>query len=106
MDRPTQELKAGEHTLIVKTYATAREFQAIQQTGLKSTKIEMAGETPKVSDFDASVIFEMHQELVRQMVVSLDGSAENVLDRCLELPSDDYDLIVTALDQIVTKKKS
>lgn len=105
MDRPTQELKAGEHTLIVKTYATAREHQLIQKTLLSSTKFEVSGETPRMSDFDASVIFDMHAELIRQMVVSLDGSEEKIVERCLDLPSEDFDTIVDTLDQLVSKKK-
>lgn len=112
MERDTKELviTLGEsltgHRFKVKTYATAREANAIQQAYFKGAKLEVVGEQPKISEFNPGVQFEVHQEMIRQMVVEMDGSAENLVDRCLELPNDAFNELVQELDQLVSKKKS
>lgn len=106
MDRDTKTVSAGSHEFVVKTYATAREHQAIQQSYFNGTKLEIVGDQPKVSEFNPGVQFEVQKEMVRQMVVLVDGSDENILDRCLDLPSDDFDALSAELDAIVSKKKS
>lgn len=105
MDRDTKVLTLTGHTFKVKTYATAREANAIQQAYFKGTKLEVVGEQPKISEFNPGVQFEVYQELVRQMVLDMDGTAENIVDRCLDLPSDQFDELVVELDQLVSKKK-
>lgn len=105
MERATQEIRIGDHAYVVKTYATAREANEIQQAYFKGTKLEVVGAEPKISEFNPGVQFDVHQEMVRQTVVSMDGSAEDIIERCLELPSDEFDELVQALDAIVSKKK-
>lgn len=105
MDRPTKDIVVSGRTFKVKTYATAREANAIQQAYFKGTKLEVVGEQPKISEFNPGVQFEVYQEMVRQMVLEMDGTADNIVDRCLDLPSDEFDELVTELDQLVSKKK-
>lgn len=104
MDRETKEIKLGEHTFVLKTYATGRETQAIQSVYFKGTKIGISDGTPTFSDLDPSVQFDVQQEMVRQMVVSLDGSTENIVDRVLDLPNEEYVEIIAILDALVSKK--
>jgi len=104
--RETTKATIGSHAYEVKTYATALEANTIQQAYFKGTKLEVVGDTPKISEFNPGVRFEVEQEMIRQVVVSMDDSAENVLERCLELPSSDFNELVAALDEIIAKKKS
>lgn len=106
MERETKEISFGKHKAVVKTYATAREHQTIQKALLKDAKFDVVGETPKLNDFDPTVLFSLHEEMVRQMVVSLDGSAEQIVDRYLDLPSADAEELVKVLDELVSKKNS
>lgn len=106
MERDAKEQKIGKYTFVIKTYATAREANAIQQTYLKGTKVEVVGEQPRISEFNPGVQFEVQQAMIREMVVSLDGSAENIVERCLDFPSDVFDELVAVLDGLVSKKKS
>ena len=105
-DRETKELTVGSRSFLVKTYATAREAHEIKQAYFKGTKLEVVGETPKISEFNPGVQFDVSLEMIRQMVVSMDGSAERIPERCEALPSDEFDELVNALDEIVSKKKS
>jgi hypothetical protein len=106
MDRETKELRIENFTFVVKTYATAREAQAIQQAYFKGMKVEVVGQEPKISEFSPAVQFDMQQEMIAQMVVSLDGNKENIATRCLDLPSDVYNELVTQLDDLVAKKSN
>ncbi len=106
MERETITFSVGKHQIVAKSYATAREHQAIQRTLLRDAKFDISAGAQKVTDFDPTVMFEMQEELVRQLVVSVDGVTEGLVDICFELPSEDFDALVTALDEIVSKKKS
>src|SRR5690242_14571426 len=103
MDRPTQTFRIGSppkvYEFVVKTYATAREAQAIQQAYFRGAKIEVAGDQPRIADFNPAVQFDVQQEMIRQTVVSLDGDAENVAERCLDLPTEIYNDLVSKLDE-------
>lgn len=106
MERETKTLKIGDHVFVVKAYATAREANTIRQAYFVGTKVEVVGETPKISKFNPAVQFEVQKEMINQMVISVSSfEAEGIVDRCLDLPSDVYDELVSQLDEIVTKKK-
>lgn len=104
--REEKEIKVGAHIFLVKTYATAREAQAIQQAYFKGAKVEVRGEQPHIAEFDPSVQFVVQQEMVAQMVVSLDGVSEDIVNRCLDLQSGVYDELIRELDTLVAKKNS
>lgn len=105
MERETKTIKVGEKELVVKTFATARESHKIQEAYFKGAKIEMVGDQPKMSDFNPSVEFEVEKEMIRQLVVSFDGSEENIIERTENLPVEQYNEIVKVLDELVSKKK-
>ena len=44
--------------------------------------------------------------MITQMAVSLDGSSDNLVERCLDLPSDIYYEMIQYLDTLVSKKKN
>lgn len=103
--RPTKDITVGEHTFKVKTYVSAREANAIQQVYLSAAKIEVQGEQPKFTEFDPTVQMRVQEELVRQIVLEMDGSTDQVVDRCLDLPSYEYEDLVAQLDDLTAKKK-
>lgn len=104
MERETKELKIDGHVFLVKTYATAREARLIQQAYFKGTKVEVVGEQPHIAEFDPAVQFAVQDEMVKQLVVSVDGEA-NVADVCEQLPSTTYETLIAQLDELIGKKK-
>ena len=106
MERETKDISIDSHTFTVKTYASAREANAIQQALFKGQKVEMKGEVSQIAEFNTGALFEQEQELVRQMVVAVDGEPANVLEFCLDLPSETFNELVVELDALVSKKKS
>jgi hypothetical protein len=105
-ERETKNIEIGGHKFEIKTYATAREGATIQQAYFKGTKVEVVGNEPKISEFNPNVQFDVQLELVRQMVVSMDGTAEDIVARCEALPNDVFDELATELDTLVAKKKN
>lgn len=104
--RDTILIQAGKVNFKVKSYATAREHQAIQQSYFKGTKLEVVGDQPKISEFNPSIQFEVEKEMINQMVIAIEGDESNIVEKCLDLPHDVYKDLVTQLDGIVSKKKS
>lgn len=105
--RETAELKTkGGHVIVHKTYLTGREFNEIQAVLMKDIKIDAIGATPTVQGFNASAIEESNKKMLELLVVSVDGKTENVADTILDLPYQETQEVVDALDAISGKKKA
>lgn len=107
-ERPTQEIKTpGGRTVILKTYLTAGERRAINAVMAKWVKIEHGGEVD-TSGVSGEAALDMKDEMIRQVVVSVDGQAGDVYTLCMDLPEQDYAVVETAVLKVVTpdEKKS
>jgi hypothetical protein len=106
MERDTTKLSIGKHTFTVKTYVNAKELNTIQKTYFQGSKVEIVGQEPKFSEFNPNVQYEVKLEMIRQLVVEMDGSKEQIVARCEELPAGIFDELAVELDTIASKKKS
>lgn len=106
MDRETTTIVVGPNTFVVKSYATAREKNDIQAVYFRGSKVELVNSQPKLSEFNPAIQFEVQLEMVRQLVISLNGTTEDIAGRCEKLPSDEFDSFIEQLDALVSKKKS
>lgn len=105
--RETKEVKtSGEHVVVMRTYATGREFTDIQNCILKNAKVSYVGGQPVAEGVSGSSELEANKKAVELLVVSVDGKTENVLDTVLDLPADDYQEVVEAVKELLTKKKA
>jgi hypothetical protein len=105
MDRETKTLEIEGHSFIVKAYATAREVNTIQQALFKGTKVGIVGDQPQISEFDPGGGFEMQSEMIRIMVVSMDGQTD-FMTALEALPHNVWDELIAVLDPLVSKKKN
>jgi len=105
MERETTTLTIAEHVVVMKTYLTAREKNIVQQEYFKGTKIDVVASQPRISEFNPGVQYGVRLGLIGQLVTLLDGSAENIIERFEDMPSDTFDEISTAIDDLVAKKK-
>lgn len=92
------------HKVVIASYATGREVRAIEGKYYAKAKLDLVAGQPKISDMDLSAQFDVEQEMVRLLVKSVDGKVENTLDTVLDLRSEDYEAVISALNE-VTKKK-
>lgn len=104
MERETKTIEIENHKFVVKTYATAKETNAIQSAYFKGSKVELVGDQPKISEFNPTVQYEVKLALVGQIVVEMDGSKDNIVNRCEELKDEVFQELTTQIDTLITKK--
>lgn len=104
--RETREAQIGGHDFVFKTYLTGREFNEIQRIYLSSAKINMVGNGgPSINSFSAEVELDATKKTLEMLVVSMDGSTENIVDRIEDLPNEVYQLVVANINEAAGKKK-
>lgn len=103
--RETREITVGGHTFVLKTYLTGKEFNEIQRVYLSSAKINMVGNNPSINNFTAEVELDATRKTLEMLVVSMDGSTEEVVDRIENLPNDIYQEVVKNINETAGKKK-
>jgi hypothetical protein len=65
----------------------------------------MVGNAPQVSGFTAEVELEATKKALEMLVVSVDGSSENVVSVIEEFPNDEYQKVVEKVNALLGKKK-
>jgi len=103
--RPTQELTIGDHTFTVKTYATAREAHDIQAVYFAGAKVDVVGQEPRISEFNPNVQWDVQCKMVEVMVLEMDGTKENIVQRAEGMLPEEFEELTSTLDGLVTKKK-
>jgi hypothetical protein len=91
MERETKTIQcpSGKEA-VMKTYLTARERDQIKQELVGNERISV-GESQ--SDFSGNGLIKSQQALVKIIVVSYDGAAENCFERLYDGKPEDYDFI-------------
>lgn len=104
MERETTSFKTpGGHEVVLKTYLTAREANQLKQVLYKSINMSMtdiaSGKT-EIKDIPATALLEQEREALKTVIVSLDGNQENVVERLLDLRSDEYDAVIAEVNKV------
>lgn len=106
MDRETREYKIADKSVVIKTYVTARESQAIQSVYFSRSKVELTGDSYKINEFNPSIRFEVEKEMVNQLVISVNGVREGITDIILDtFKTEEYDELIGILNEMTAKKK-
>lgn len=92
--------------VVLHTYITGREAEAIQSPLLKAMKLQpnKRGEDVQMGEIDTDKIRESNHIALRSVVKSVGGNTDNVVDTLLDMPASDYDFVVNAVDEITKKK--
>lgn len=93
--------------VILRGYATGRVRQEVQRVYLKGTKMDASmsdAQSGKVTDgpvsFDPSVDIDATYKALELMVLSVDGTTDNVLDRILDMHEDDFVFVKGEVDKL------
>ena len=104
MERETTKFKTpGGHEVILKTYLTAREANQLKQVlyaSINMSMTDLASGKTEIKDIPATSLLEQEREALKTVIVSLDGSQDNVAERLLDLPSDEYDAVVAEVNKV------
>ena len=107
MDRETKTIETpiSKQSVVLYTFLLGREKRALTNVFLgKSLNISL--DSQNVTGIDSAVI-EQAQELGwKTVVVSIDGSKENIVETILNMRSEDYDFVVAAVNELTSQKKS
>ena len=78
----------------VKAYLTARELNELRGVYLECVKVDTQNAQPTIGEISGATLERAEHKLIQLLATSLDGSAENVLDRLLDGMPEDYDFVV------------
>lgn len=101
-ERETKTLKTPSgKELALKTYLTARERKQVKEALFSQMK---GGTNPdgqfEISELPASVMIQAEEATLKAVIVSYDGSAENILDRLLDSKTDEYDFVLSEVNKV------
>jgi len=92
-----------QHKVVLKAYLIGREKRAIHAVFLKDVQIEtgvQVGSQPSMKGIKGSVVEEAENVALEAIVVSIDESKENIVDRVLDMHAKDYQYIVGEINKI------
>jgi len=101
LDNKTIKTPSGKE-VVFKNYLTARGRNQIRNIYLNNTKVKVGEATPKIEDINVTgeMVEKAETELIKGLVLSFDGSAENILDRILDGSPEDYDFIIQQCNEV------
>lgn len=93
---------------MVKEYITGRDLNEYRKIAFSSMRVSNLDAKSGTSntEFDTSMILQQEEKAIELTVLELNNSPENVLQRIMELPSDEYEFIVKEVNErfFLTKK--
>lgn len=107
IERETREIETpvSKAKVVLHTYLTGREFEYSQGPLLQAMKVRAATKEDGVSfgDIDVEKVQETTHRLIEKLVVSVNGNKESVLDLVLDLPNEDYQFVVSEMNDLAKK---
>ena len=87
--------------LALKTYLTARERKQVRETLFSQMKGNATPDgTFQISELPASVMIQAEEATLKAVIVSYDGSVENVLERLLDTKTEEYDFVLAEVNKV------
>lgn len=109
-ERPTKQIttKNGKHTAILREWITVQEsrtISAIYTSGLDSSTIDVNAEKANFKGNIAELSQEAQNKAIEIVIVELDGDKENILERFLNLPNQDGQEIIAAIEEVTAPEE-
>jgi hypothetical protein len=96
------------NTIVLNTYLTGRETAHIKSILLSAVKVAVSDLEAKKTDMSGisgEVIAEQERKTLDALVVSVNGDAENAVERLLDLPSSEYEAVLKEIEKIKNPTK-
>ena len=105
-ERQTKEITTkGGHKIVFKEWITGREKRQITDIFLRDIEMKQKGGEQEFVGLKGSVAAEAEEKAIEIVVISVDGKTEKVVDAVLDLPSNDYDEVNAAINEITQPEK-
>jgi hypothetical protein len=114
MDRETTLLTTSNgHQIELKTYITGREKRAINEVFFREMEMRQKGNEHEISGIKGSVTFEAENKTFESVIQSITPANREritekkaMIDFLLDLPVDEYETVVAAVNEISNPKKA
>lgn len=95
----------GKKKIVLKEYITGRDMRELKDIYLKVGKIDATGQG--MTDINPEILNQAENKSVELVVISVDGETEGVLNKILDMPSEDTTFILEKVAEIAgfSKKK-
>jgi hypothetical protein len=103
--RETKQITVGSHTITVNTFVTGRELRDIESAMLDKLEMKQTGGAQEISGFRGSMLKEREDAQIKAVIVDLDGTAEDLVNRVLNLPAPEYREVMAYVSEITEPKK-
>lgn len=95
----------GGHKVVIKDFITGREKREITNIYLRDMEMKQKGGESELSGLKGTVASEAEDKAIELIVVSVNDSEKKVLEKVLNLPSEDYDEVVEAINEVTEPRK-
>lgn len=103
--KETKELVVGANTFVVRTYLTGREVRNIQSAMMSSLEMKQKNGEAEITGFKGEMLALQEDKQIQTVVVSVNGSTDNILNFVLDLPKEEYDQVVAYVKEVSEGKK-
>lgn len=104
--RETKEITTiNGHKIVMHTYITGFEKRAISEALFSEASMNPNGNEMIVSGLKGNAVFKSENEALRLIIVSVDGSTEDIVTKVLSLRSEDADDVLKAINEVTEGKK-
>jgi len=102
MDRGTKKFKtSGGCEVEIYTYITGGEFYELQEVFMKGANIKVGEEgKAEFSGFDPSLTIKANEKALELLVVSVDGSDKDKVQKLKDLPSSEFEEVVAEINKV------
>lgn len=106
MDRETTIIETPNgHKVELKTYITGREKRYIESAFFRDIEMTQTGGEQSIKGLKGAAIEEAQNKTIETVVVALDGAGNDILNRVLDFPQEDFDTVIAAINDITASKK-
>lgn len=101
-ERETKEIitPIDNHKVVLKSWLTGGEKRSITNTMFENTSFS----SQDLKDFNlkGEMLSKIQDESIKMVVVSVDSNSENVLEKILDMKSEDYDYVLNRCTEITS----
>jgi len=106
IETETIETPIGKHKVQLKSWITGRDRRELRSVYLEEAEFGVSEREPQIKGLTGKIVEKAEDKAIEVVVVSVDGSRENVVKRVLDMRDEDYEFVMRRIHQITKEKKT
>lgn len=99
MEKVEVTTPVGKEKVTLKAFITGGDKRAIQAPFLRAAKMRIGAEST-AGEVSGDVVTESEDAAINAIVLEIDGSSENILQRVLAMRAEDYQFVIDEVNKI------